>query len=91
MVNLREILVYVFAVLSFALASVYLVRQYAVYLTAKINLTFTLISFNILMGFLCSLLAYFVYKDNKKLAELSDRCKRLEQEKLSKNDGDRNE
>ena len=81
MVNLREIVAYLIGGLSLALVSVFLVRHYAVYLTAKISLTLMLIYFNIFMGFACSLLAYCVYKDNKKLTELSDRCKRLEQEK----------
>ena len=86
MANLREILAYVFAVIAFALGFVWLARTYAVYLTHKIDvhMIIILISFDIVMGFLCSLLAYCVYKDNKKITELSDRCKKLEQERENK-------
>jgi len=84
--NLREILAYVFVALALSLGFVWVARTYAVYLTHKIDtyMTRILISFDISMGLLSSLLAYLLYKDNKKLKELSDRCKRLEQEKESK-------
>ena len=85
MANLRELVAYAIAGLSLALVFVFFVQHYAVYLTAKISLTITLMYYNILMGFATSLLAYCVYKDNKKLKELSDRCKRLEQQKESEN------
>lgn len=86
MANLREILAYVFVVLAFVIGFVWLTRTYAVYTTAKIDRYWRemLISTDIVMGLLSSLLAYLLYKDNKKITELSDRCRKLEQEKESK-------